>query len=61
MAKGSVRQGDLQKAIRAARAAGFDLGEVRICDGEIRLLARGDIQGDPDVRSEIDRWQRGKD
>jgi hypothetical protein len=56
MARPQFRQSDLQKALKAARAAGFEAGEVRIIGGEIRILARSVAVNSDDVLDEINRW-----
>ncbi len=55
-----VKQADIQRALRGARAAGFDPKELRVgSDGEIRVIL-ADLPADADasVRDEIAGWAK---
>lgn len=56
----TVRQADIQRALRGARAAGFDPKELRVgSDGEIRvILADGPPDADAAVKDEIAEWSK---
>lgn len=60
MSKPRFNGSDVQRAVRGARAGGFDPDEICILPtGEIRLRGRREQSSEPrDVTDEITEWER---
>lgn len=57
----SPRQRDIEKMIRAVRAAGVEVGCVECStDGTIRILAPGAGRHDDDADKIFNQWQAGQ-
>lgn len=58
--RANFKQADVTRAVKAARAAGFDVARIEIeRDGRIALLNRSDAARMPE--NEYDRWKANRD